>query len=174
MLRQDHVYFIYGAKTYAVHMTTGQPFVAHFRVVHGEQKVSYFEVEYDQLPEQVKTWCKEYRERTLADAAHSYRGGEMSRDEQIYCDGCLLLIGTQTHVTVKKPGTKGEAPENYLHYHNRSREDCWGKQVRQLTEQYSGRALLTAWISACFRRFRKRCAGLRSRPMGCAKAVPRR
>ncbi len=65
----------------------------------------------------------------------------MSRDGGIYCDGCLLLIGDQKHVTVKKPGTKGEKPEDYLHYHNREPRDCWGKQVKELVEKYSGRVL---------------------------------
>ena len=63
----------------------------------------------------------------------------MSSNGETYCDACLLPIGTQKHVAVKRPGTKRDAPEPYLHYHNRSREDCWGKQVRRLTEQYSGR-----------------------------------
>ena len=62
----------------------------------------------------------------------------MIRDGEIFCDGCLLLIGTQKHVTVKKPGTKGEESEDHLHYHNRNRDDCWGRQVRQLTETYNG------------------------------------
>lgn len=63
----------------------------------------------------------------------------MSRDGELYCDGCLLVIGVQKHVSVKKPGTKGEAAEDYLYYHNRDSDDCWGKQVKQLMEKYNGR-----------------------------------
>ncbi len=74
MLDENHVHFIYGGKAYALYKTTGQPFVAHVRVVNGEQKVSYFEIEYDQLPEQVKRWWKEYQERTSADPEHSRTG----------------------------------------------------------------------------------------------------
>ena len=63
----------------------------------------------------------------------------MTRDGGVYCDGCLLVIGIQKKVTVKKPATRGEKTEDYLHYHNRSSDDCWGKQVKQLMEKYSGR-----------------------------------
>jgi hypothetical protein len=63
----------------------------------------------------------------------------MSRDGGLYCDSCLLFIADQKHVTVKKPGTRGEANEDYLHYHNRHPRDCWGQRVQQLVGKYSGR-----------------------------------
>ena len=55
----------------------------------------------------------------------------MNINGQTYCDECLLYIGIQKHTTFTKPGTKGESPDDYMHYHNRGPDDCWGKRQRQ-------------------------------------------
>ncbi len=55
----------------------------------------------------------------------------MSINGQTYCDACLLYIGIQKHTTFRKPGTKGESPGDYLHFHNRGRDDCWGKRQQE-------------------------------------------
>ena len=64
MLDENCVHFIHGGELYAAHSVTGLPFVAHCRTVNGGQRTSYFEIEYDQLPEQVKVWWTEYKEGT--------------------------------------------------------------------------------------------------------------
>jgi len=85
MLHEDYVHFIYGAKIYAVHTITGQPHVVHLRMANGEQKAFYFESEHGQLPEQVKQWWTEYKERILSEGqgttgclehSHTQRKGE--------------------------------------------------------------------------------------------------
>lgn len=58
----------------------------------------------------------------------------MSINGEIYCNACLLHIGIQKHAALPKPGTKGESPEDYLHYHNRAPDDCW----RKLQKKSSG------------------------------------
>ena len=63
----------------------------------------------------------------------------MIHNGQTYCDFCFLLIGLQKHATFRKPGTKGQASEDYQHYHNRNPDDCWGRQSERLAQQASMR-----------------------------------
>lgn len=67
MLHEDYVHFLFGAKIYAVHRVHEKPYRAHLQVVNGEQSVSYFPMEYDQLPDQVKRWWTEFKEKTSSE-----------------------------------------------------------------------------------------------------------
>ena len=52
----------------------------------------------------------------------------MERNGQRYCNRCFLLIApAEKFVAVKIYGTKDE----YYHYHNRERGDCYGKQIAE-------------------------------------------
>ncbi len=43
----------------------------------------------------------------------------------MYCDRCHLLIGVQKRIDHKKPGTSGDHPDDFYHFHNRERGDCY-------------------------------------------------
>lgn len=63
----------------------------------------------------------------------------MTASEQTYCSACHLLIGLQRHATFKKPGSKGKSPGELLYFHNRDRDDCWGKHLRRFLQKYNGK-----------------------------------
>jgi hypothetical protein len=57
---------------------------------------------------------------------------------EVYCDACHLAIGLQKHAICKKR-RKGN-PIEYVYYHNRDADDCWGKQLKALMRKYNGKA----------------------------------
>jgi len=52
----------------------------------------------------------------------------MNINGELYCDACFLSISKQKHAAIKKPGKNGEAPEDFIHYHDRGPGDCWEKR----------------------------------------------
>ena len=64
----------------------------------------------------------------------------MRVNNELYCDACFLHIGDQKHTVFKKPGMSGQSLEDYLHFHNRSADDCWGKRQRELSATPAARA----------------------------------
>ena len=62
LLREDCVHFVYREKLYALQEVTGQPYIGHLRTINGTRDVLYVEIEYEQLPEQVRVWWKQFRE----------------------------------------------------------------------------------------------------------------
>ncbi|HYM11568.1 MAG TPA: hypothetical protein VEU62_12595 [Bryobacterales bacterium] len=63
----------------------------------------------------------------------------MTANEQTYCSACHLVIGLQRHAIFKKPGAKGKPAREYLYFHNRASDDCWGKHLRLLMQKYNGK-----------------------------------
>jgi hypothetical protein len=53
----------------------------------------------------------------------------MERNDRLYCNRCNLAIDRGKYVAIKIPGTTGNQPNNYEHYHNRTVRDCWAQQV---------------------------------------------
>jgi len=57
----------------------------------------------------------------------------VQQNGEIYCNLCRLIIGPGIkHTAFKVPGTAGDKPEHYQHYHNRYVGDCWHEEIRKV------------------------------------------